>query len=158
MRDLTTNWNDAAYANATTFVDKGGAYVTIPANTPVNVRSMQDSVQGGDYAVLATDAVPATIVSDAADDELALNVDADDDVTITVAGSAADSVGVRVHAVSADPTVCTVSPAFAVTDANGEAVFNIVGIDDGVEDVTFSLASNPALAVAVEVTVTTPGG
>ena len=50
MRQITTNWNNSAYNSQTIFVDNNsGNTVTIPANTPVNVRSMVDSVESGFY-------------------------------------------------------------------------------------------------------------
>lgn len=48
---LTTNWNDSDYATATKFQCRAsGNIVTIPANNPDKVRSMQDSCQAGSYA------------------------------------------------------------------------------------------------------------
>jgi hypothetical protein len=53
MREITTNWNNAAYSLSATFVDKiTGNAVTIPALNPMNHRSMIDSVESGGYSFL----------------------------------------------------------------------------------------------------------
>lgn len=63
MRDLTTAWNNPAYAGLTVFLCiRSGNYVTVPSNEPEKVRSMYDSVQAGDYEYLGE--VPATITPD----------------------------------------------------------------------------------------------
>ena len=57
MRSITTDYNNSAYNSATKFTDVYSANgVTVPAKTPVNVRSMMDSVGAGDY-VLSADTI-----------------------------------------------------------------------------------------------------
>jgi hypothetical protein len=147
MREITTNWNNAAYALSATFVDKiTGNAVTIPALNPMNHRSMIDSVESGGYIY-----APDSVVSDPA--TLATEPDDVDTVTVTVELDSVPVVGAPVRAVSADPTVVTVSPFIGYTDDNGEVDFTVTSIDDGVEDITFSCGN---VSDTTEVTVTTP--
>jgi hypothetical protein len=147
MRAITTNWNNAAYALSATFVDKiTGNAVTIPALNPMNHRSMIDSVESGGYIY-----APDSVVSDPA--TLATEPDDVDTVTVTVELDSVPVVGAPVRAVSADPTVVTVSPFIGYTDDNGEVDFTVTSIDDGVEDITFSCGN---VSDTTEVTVTTP--
>ena len=147
MRAITTNWNNSAYALSATFVDKiTGNAVTIPALNPMNHRSMIDSVESGGYIY-----APDSVVSDPA--TLATEPDDVDTVTVTVELDSVPVVGAPVRAVSADPTVVTVSPFIGYTDDNGEVDFTVTSIDDGVEDITFSCGN---VSDTTEVTVTTP--
>ena len=147
MRAITTNWNNSAYALSATFVDKiTGNAVTIPALNPMNHRSMIDSVESGGYIY-----APDSVVSDPA--TLATEPDDVDTVTVTVELDSVPVVGAPVRAVSADPTVVTVSPFIGYTDDNGEVVFTVTSIADGVEDITFSCGN---VSDTTEVTVTTP--
>jgi len=144
MREITTNWNNPDYANETIFVDVAtGATVTIPANTPVNVRSMIDSVQSGAYfnnptAITASEETLATAPEDT------------DQVTVTVAPVVS---GMLIKAVTNNGSVATVSPASARTLANGTAVFTITSVADGEATITFSAGTRTDTVV---VTVTDP--
>ena len=147
MREITTNWNNSAYSLSATFVDKiTGNAVTIPALNPMNHRSMIDSVESGGYIY-----APDSVVSDPA--TLATEPDDVDTVTVTVELDSVPVVGAPVRAISADPTVVTVSPFIGYTDDNGEVDFTVTSIDDGVEDITFSCGN---VSDTTEVTVTTP--
>jgi uncharacterized protein YjdB len=132
MRSITTNWNNVAYNSAGTFVDvTSGVSVTIPANTPVNFRSMVDSVESGAYVYApdALDATPATTTKAAAETQA---------VTVTVT---LNSVGVEnapIKAVSSDVTKATVSPAFANANASGVAIFTITAVASGSATITFT--------------------
>lgn len=148
MREITTNWNNAAYALSATFVDKiTGNAVVIPALNPMNHRSMIDSVDAGAY-IYAPDSVSVD------QSTVAFNVGDTDVLTVTVELDSNPVEGAPVRATSADPDVVTVSPSVGYTDANGEVVFTVEGIDDGAEDVTFNCGN---VSDTTTVTVTTPG-
>ena len=55
MRSITTDYNNSAYNSATKFTCVYSANgLTVPANTPVDVRALTDSVGAGDYVASAT--------------------------------------------------------------------------------------------------------
>ena len=147
MRAITTNWNNAAYAQSATFVDKvSGNAVVVPALNPMNHRSMVDSVEAGAYvyqpdAFLVSEATLATAPED------------EDVVTVTVTYDSEPVSGVAVKAVSDDVEVATVSPAMGYTNELGEVEFTITSVDDGVAEITFSCGTATDVT---EVTVTTP--
>ena len=144
MRDLTTNWNNAAYNDETVFVDiASGLTMTIGANNPVNVRSMFDSVQAGTYFVNPT----SIAVSD---ETLASDVSDEDEVTVTLTPVTGF---VRVTASTDDGTVATVSPAVVRTLVDGTAKFTITSVGAGVATITFTCGTRTATTV---VTVTDP--
>lgn len=132
MRSLTTDWNNAAHASATEFTDKNGAVVSIPANEPTKVRSMQDSVIGGDYQVGALDSFVAT--PDTAT-KAALETQA---VVVTLLDGAVPMAGIIVTAVSSDTSKGTVSPASIKTNASGEAAFTVTAVATGEATITFA--------------------
>jgi hypothetical protein len=142
MREITTNWNNPAYANETVFVDQAtGFIVTIPANTPVNVRSMIDSVQSGAYfnnptAVTASEETLATAPEDV------------DVVTVTLDPAIG---GFPIRATTSAAGVATVSPALGRTLADGTVVFTITSVADGTATITFT-AGNRTDTVVVTVT------
>jgi uncharacterized protein YjdB len=147
MRTITTNWNNSAYNSQTIFVDNAsGNTVTIPANTPVNVRSMVDSVESGSYQY-NPDAItrnPSTLSIDIGDTGTST-------ATVTL-----DSVGMSqfpVKAVSGTPAVATVSPALGRTLANGTVVFTVTGVSAGEATVTLTAGTRTTTVV---VTVTDP--
>jgi hypothetical protein len=136
MRNLTTDWNNAAYSNETVFVDKlTGNAMTIPANKAHAVRAMFDSVQAGAYLtnVDSISADPDAIAS-AEDDE--------DTVTVTVQFDGSDVAGFPVKANSDDTDVATVAPLFAYTNADGEASFVITSVAAGSATITFTAGTN----------------
>lgn len=132
MRSITTNWNNSAYNSAGTFVDvKSNVTVTIPANTPVNFRSMVDSVESGAYVYNpdTLDASPATTTKAATQTQV---------VTVTVTLSAVGVENAPIRAVSSDVTKATVSPAFANANASGVATFTITAVATGSATITFT--------------------
>ena len=138
MRDLTTDWNNAAYNNQTIFVDiASGQTLTIGANNPVNVRSMFDSVQAGAYFVN-----PTSIT--ASDTTLATSEDDVDTVTVTLSPVTAH---VLVAASSSNAAVATVSPASVRTLANGTAVFTITSVAAGTATITYTCGTRTATTV-----------
>ena len=144
MREITTNWNNPDYANQTVFVDQAtGATVTIPANTPVNVRSMLDSVQSGAYFNNPT-AITAS------EETLATEPEDTDEVTVTLNPAIG---GFPIRATTDDGAVATVSPAVARTLADGTAVFTITSVADGEATITFTAGTRTDTVV---VTVATP--
>jgi hypothetical protein len=144
MRDLTTNWNSSAYYDQTIFVDRAtGSTVTIPANKPVDVRSMQDSVQSGSYFNNPTSATASI-------ETLASAPEDEDAVTVTLNPVVA---GMLITAATDDGDVATVSPASARTLANGTAAFTITSVADGEATITFTCGTRTDTVV---VTVTTP--
>jgi len=144
MREITTNWNNPDYANQTVFVDTAtGATVTIPANTPVNVRSMVDSVSSGAYF---SNPVGVT----ASESTLATAPDDIDAVTVTLNPAIG---GFPIRATTSAAGVATVSPALGRTLANGTVVFTITSVADGSATITFTAGTRTA---TVAVTVTTP--
>ena len=132
MRDLTTNWNAAAYYNSTVFVDSAtGNTMTIGADRPVDVRTMNDSVQAGQYKVdvdscAASDATLATAVNDV------------DVVTVTVTLSSVAQAGYPVKASSSDVAKATVSPALGFTKADGTVDFTITSVATGSATITYT--------------------
>ena len=154
MRTLTTDWNAAAHANATTFCDRyAGTYVTIPANTPVDVRSMQDSVLGNHYYVMST--VPDTITVDSAGNAETVAVDATVDFVVTVTDNPLACANVRVTATSSNPAKVSVDAPYKLTNASGQCTFTLTGlVADAGEDITVQVASNTALEQVVAVTIT----
>lgn len=147
MRAITTNWNNAAYAQSATFVDKvSGNHVVIPALNPMNHRSMIDSVESGGYIYQ-----PDLVAVDEA--TLATAPEDEDVVEVTVTLDSAAVFGAPVKAVSDDVEVATVSPALAYTDEEGKVSFTVVSVDDGVAEITFSCGTESEVT---EVTVTTP--
>jgi hypothetical protein len=132
MRSITTNWNNSAYNSATTFLDRAtGISVTVPANTPVNVRAMVDSVDAGayTYAPNALVATPATIAS--AEDDV-------DTVAVAVTLTSVGVAGAPIKAVSDDVEVATVSPVFANADSSGNYTFTITSVAVGEATITFT--------------------
>lgn len=122
MRSITTDYNNASYASATKFTDVySGNGVTIPAKTPVDVRSMMDSVGAGDYVLSAT----SMEVSDTTVD-LTLEGTVTQGVTAKISTTA--TVGIPIRAVSSDVTQVTVTPALARTNASGVAYFTITNV------------------------------
>ena len=154
MRTLTTDWNNADYANETTFCDRyAGTYVTIPAATPVDVRSMSDSVIGNHYYLLSN--VPDTLAVDSAGNAETVVVDATVDVVVTVTKNPIAVPNIRVTATSADVTKVTVDAPYKLTDASGQCTFTLTGeAATAGKNVTFQVASDTSLeqVVAVEVT------
>jgi len=144
MRDITTNWNNSAYNSQTIFVDRAtGSTVTIPANKPVDVRSMVDSVQSGAYFNNPTSLT-------ASEETLATAPEDTDAVTVTVDPVVA---GMLVTAVTNDSGVATVSPASGRTLANGTVVFTITSVAAGEATITFTAGTRTDTVV---VTVTDP--
>ena len=156
MRTLTTDWSNSSYADAATFLDRrAGTFVTIPAATPVDSRSMADSVIGGDYVTFAY--TLDTLTADSAGDAESVEEEASTDVVVTVKDNPIAMPNIRITATSADTDVFTVSPAYAVTDANGQATFTITGVAaGGPENLTFQVASDTSVEKVVAVTVTSP--
>jgi hypothetical protein len=154
MRTLTTDWNNVAYASATTYCDRyAGTYVTIPANTPVDVRSMSDSVIGNDYYVLTR--IPDTLAVDSAGNAETVAVDATVDVVVTVTDNPLAVLGVRVTATSQDPTKVSVDAPHKITDSNGQCTFTLTGVAAHAgRNVTFQVASDTTLEQVVAVTIT----
>jgi hypothetical protein len=144
MRDITTNWNNSAYANETVFVDfKTGNTVTIPAGKPVDVRAMYDSVSSGAYFVNPTSVtVDPDVLATAPEDE--------DTVTVTVEGGVTSAL---VFAASEDTDIATVSPASAAVASDGTVTFTITSVAAGEVDVTFTCGTRTDTAT---VTVTDP--
>ena len=145
MRSITTNWNSSAYDSAGTFVDViSGNTVTIPANTPVNFRSLVDSVESGSYiyAPDALTATPATVASAPLDK---------DTVVINVSLSAANVENAPVVATTSDATKATVSPTIANTDKSGNYTFTITSVAAGEATITFTCG---AVSDTTVVTVT----
>jgi hypothetical protein len=147
MRAITTNWNNAAYAQTATFVDKvSGNAVVIPALNPMNHRSMIDSVESGSY-IYQPDSVstdPGTLAP-APDDE--------DVVEVTVTLDSVAVAGAPVRASSDDEDVATVSPAIAYTSEAGTVQFTVTSVADGEATITFACGNESDTTV---VTVTTP--
>ena len=144
MRDITTNWNNSAYNNQTIFVDRAtGTTVTIPANKPVDVRSMVDSVQSGAYFNNPTSVTASveTVASEPTDT---------DAVTVTLSPVAG---GFPVRASTSAAGVATVSPALGRTLANGTVVFTITSVAAGTATITFTAGTRTD---TVAVTVTDP--
>lgn len=132
MRSITTNWNSSTYNNATTFVDKiSGSSVTIPANTPVNVRSMIDSVESGGY-IYQPDGVVVN------QETLSTAVDDEDVVVVTITNSAVPVAGAPITVTFAETTIVSVSPMFAYAAANGTASFTITSLASGSAEVFFN--------------------
>lgn len=134
MRTITTDYNNSSYYSETKFTDVYSANgVTVAANTPVNVRSMMDSVGAGDYVLSATS-------MDISDETLTPDVDATDTITITTKISSTATAGIPVKAVSSDASKVTVSPAFARAGSDGTITFTItaVGVDTDEATITFS--------------------
>lgn len=147
MRDITTNWNNSAYNSQTVFVDYAtGNTVTVPANTPVNVRSMYDSVGAGTYQVN-----PGAIA--ASEETLATAPEDESEVTVTVTLGDAYVADTPVKAVSSAPAKATVSPALAWTATDGTATFTITSVADGEATITFTAGTRTDTTV---VTVTDP--
>jgi len=144
MRDITTNWNNSAYNNQTIFVDRAsGTTVTIPANKPVDVRSMVDSVQSGAYFNNPTSVTASveTVASEPTDT---------DAVTVTLSPVVA---GMLIRATTSAGSVATVSPASVRSLANGTAVFTITSVAAGTATITFTAGTRTD---TVAVTVTEP--
>ncbi len=153
MRTLTTDWNNVSYASAATFCDRyAGTYVTIPANTPVDVRSMQDSVLGNDYYVLTR--VPDTCAVDSAGNAETMAVANTVDVVVTVTEDPLAVPNIRVTATSAHPATFTVDAPHKLTDANGQCTFTLTGVSKATKNCVFAVASDTTLTQTVAVTVT----
>jgi hypothetical protein len=153
MRTITTDWNNVAYASATTYCDRyAGTYVTIPANEPTKTRSMADSVLGNHYYVLSN--VPDTLAVDSVADAESVAVDADVDVVVTISKTPIAVPNIRVTATSADVTKVTVDAPYKLTDSNGQVTFTLHGVAAATKNVVFKVASNTALTKTVAVTVT----
>jgi hypothetical protein len=147
MRDLTTNWNASAFYSQTVFVDKTtGNTMTVGANRPVDVRTMFDSVQAGQYTTDpdSVSADPSTVSSEPTDE----------DVIVVTVETDSDGVGFfPVKAESDDTDVATVSPAVGFTKADGTVEFTITSVADGSATITFTAGTNTD---TVAVTVATP--
>lgn len=154
MRTLTTNWNDAANASATSFLASNGVVVTIPANKPVDVRSMKDSVAEGGYTQAPY--VIDDLTGDSAGDAETVAALATVDVVATLLDANSDPVeGARLVAASSDVTKFTVSPAQDLTDASGQVTFTLTGVAAGEATLTVKLAGSESVAITpVTVTVT----
>jgi hypothetical protein len=133
MRTITTDWNNASYASATSFTDIKGGVLAIPANTPSDVRALQHSVIAGDYiegALTNFTRSPTTSTKAAAETQVC---------TVTVTNASAVAMpGILLTAVSGTPARATVSPAEAKTDANGQVAFTITAVASGACTVTFA--------------------
>jgi hypothetical protein len=145
MRSITTDYNNSAYNSATKFTDVYSANgVTVPAKTPVNVRSMMDSVGAGDY-VLSAD----TIAVD--DATIAVAADATIASVITATISSVATAGIPIAVTSSDPTKATVSPALVRTKADGTATFTVTGVAAGSSTLTFKTYGATSVTAAVTV-------
>ena len=145
MRDLTTDYNNSSYNSATKFTDVYSANgVTVPAKTPVNVRSMMDSVEAGDYVLsadlLAIDSATASVAHGSTTTS-----------TITASISSVATAGIPVTVTSSDTTKATVSPALVRTKADGTAVFTITGVAAGSATLTFKTYGATSVTCAVTV-------
>ena len=147
MRTITTDYNNSAYNSETKFTCVYSANgLTVAAATPVDVRSMTDSVQAGDYVASATsmDIDSATSTPD---------VGGTDTVTITTKISSAATAGIPVRAYSSDTAKVTVTPALARSKADGtvDFVLTAVGTDTQTATITFKTygATNKTCAVTI---------
>jgi len=130
MNVLQTSWDDADYTAATVFVSvAGGATVTIPANDPVDVRSMHDSVLSGSYYV-----APSAIAGGADQTSVTATV-----ATINAActWNGAGTPSVTITAASSATTIATVS-ASAVCNTSGTAVFTVTKVTTGTTTITLT--------------------
>ena len=145
MRSITTDYNNSSYNSATKFTDVYSANgVTVPAKTPVNVRSMMDSVGAGDYVVsadtLAIDHATATVAHGSTGTSV---------ITATISSVA--TAGIPIAVTSSDTTKATVSPALVRTKADGTATFTITGVAAGSATLTFKTYGATSVTCAVTV-------
>jgi len=146
MRSLTTDWNNVAYASATEFTDKNGAVVTIPANKPQDVRSMYDSVSGGDYVVGALDTFAANVAS------ITAAVLDTDTIVVTASDGASPLAGIIVDASSSNVALATVSPASGRTNGSGQVTFTTTAVAAGSPTITVK-TRNGAFSDTVPMTI-----
>jgi hypothetical protein len=148
MRTITTDYNNSAYNSETKFTCVYSANgLTVAAATPVDVRSMTDSVQAGDYVASATsmDIDASTSTPD---------VGGTDTVTITTKISSTATAGIPVRAISSDTAKVTVSPALARAKADGtvDFVLTAVGTDTQTATITFKTYGATDKTCAVTIT------
>ena len=145
MRSITTDYNNSSYNSETKFTDVYSAHgVTVPANTPVNVRSMMDSVGAGDYVLSATSMeIDDSTISVAAGSTIAS--------VITAKISTTATAGIPVAVTSSAPTKATVSPALVRTAADGTATFTVTGVAAGSSTLTFKTYGATSVTAAVTV-------
>lgn len=148
MRTITTDYNNASYASETKFTCVYSANgLTVPANTPVDVRALNDSVGAGDYVASATsmDIDSATSTPAPA---------GTDTITITTKISSTATAGIPVKASSSDTAKVTVSPAFGRTKADGtiDFVLTAVGTDTQTATITFKTYGATDKTCAVTIT------
>jgi hypothetical protein len=111
MRTETTDWNNAGYASAKTFVDvQSGNAVAIGANLPQNVRAMELEVQQGEYT-----AQPDTV---AGGTDISQSASYSQNCTVTLSAAAVPYAAVK--CASANTGVVTV-PALVRCNASGVA-------------------------------------
>jgi len=147
MREITTNWNNAAYSLSATFVDKiTGNAVTIPALNPMNHRSMIDSVESGGYIYQ-----PDGIVAD--ETTLALEVGDDSTVEITVTLDSVPVFGAPIRVFFDTPDIVSVDKTLAYTNELGKISFVLTADDDGSVEVFYECGG---IAASTIVTVTQP--
>lgn len=147
MRTITTDYNNSAYNSETKFTCVYSANgLTVAAATPVDVRSMTDSVQAGDYVTSATS-------MDIDSNTSTPDVGGTDTVTITTKISSAATAGIPVRASSSDTAKVTVTPALARSKADGtvDFVLTAVGTDTQTATITFKTygATNKTCAVTI---------
>ena len=148
MRTITTDYNNASYASATKFTDVYSANgVTVPAKTPVNVRSMMDSVGAGDYVLSADElAISATTATPAPAATATL--------TLTAKISSAATAGIPIAATSSNTARVTISPALARTKADGTAVFTLTAVGTDTQTATLTFKTFGATSKTCAVTIT----
>lgn len=153
MNSLTTDWNNAANANETSFLASNGVVTTIPAGQADKVRSMKDAVAGGGWTQQTY--VINTIAGDSVANAETVAALATVDVVVNVKNSNAANVqNVRVEAFSSDTTKFTVT-ATGLTDASGNVTLTITGVAAGEATLTARVAGSNTVAITpVTVTVT----